>query len=508
MFVIYGASQLNQVGTKGFGFNFVDNARAVIRDFDHDGHQDFLVTGYEALGDYGPIGMIARLYHNDYPGTRPPPSPVNTYMRGVETIIPPIGFFSAGAFLSDFIGDFSISAGDLDGDGFADVYVYGSVDAGSTLLMRWGIYRNDGEVGFTLVDSGSITNASSNEYGGAASVWADFNGDGRDDLLTADGDLFNARVFIRLNDGQGHLVQTNWALPQLSMPSVAAGDIFNHGRNDIVISGIIPNQGVNFTQVLVLRNDGGGVFTPIDFGLYPVSSKQGQGIALADYDKDGRLDVAIIGNILSPTSIIDGLAVDTATSIYRNELDIPTNHPPTAPGGLATVVGPGTVTFSWGTATDDITPTNMLTYNLRVGTNTLGTSTVSPLANVTNGWRKIAAPGNAGHCFKTLYRFPPGTYYWSVQAVDGIFAGGAWATEQTFTITDPERPVLDIARATTNQHALKWSTRLNDFTLQQKPSLTASNWTAVTNTPLVTNGKQTVNVTNAPAAGFFRLSKP
>ena len=70
--------------------------------------------------------------------------------------------------------------------------------------------------------------------------------------------------------------------------------------------------------------------------------------------------------------------------------------------------------------------TNTATVN---GTTPGGTDTVSPLANVTSGWRKVAAPGNVGHCFSTFYRFPPGTYYWSMQAVDGGFKGGAWAAE-------------------------------------------------------------------------------
>ncbi len=142
------------------------------------------------------------------------------------------------------------------------------------------------------------------------------------------------------------------------------------------------------------------------------------------------------------TGLIEFMSCSTchffdATSVYRNKLDIPANQPAAAPGSLSAVVGPGRVTFGWGAATDDITPANLLTYNLRVGTTPGGTDTVSPLANPTTGWRKIAAPGNVGHCFSTFYRFPPGTYYWSMQAVDGAFAGGAWAAEQTFVIPEP-----------------------------------------------------------------------
>ena len=95
-----------------------------------------------------------------------------------------------------------------------------------------------------------------------------------------------------------------------------------------------------------------------------------------------------------------------------------------------------------------------------------------------------------------------------MQAVDGAFAGGAWATEQTFTITEPERPVLNI-RGTNNQSALHWPARFTtNYTLQQSPAVAPANWTTVTNAPNYDDGKIKVIVTNQPAARFYRLSKP
>jgi len=39
----------------------------------------------------------------------------------------------------------------------------------------------------------------------------------------------------------------------------------------------------------------------------------------------------------------------------------------------------------------------------------------------------------------------PGTYYWSVQAVDNNYAGGAWAAENTFTISGTPSAIIDIS---------------------------------------------------------------
>ncbi len=485
------------------GLSFpLGQARSVIRDFDHDGKQDVFMTG--AVEDANPYSTaFSWMFHNVFSGT----ATAYDLVAG-NTSIPKMGQPSDP---QRTYGNYFVSSGYLNADGFSDLYAfgqnynYGAVHGSAGVPGGYGLYRNNHEMDFDTVFSGPTpyNNNSNPEYfGGAASVWADFNGDGHDDLLICESGYYNSTNRILLNDGAGHLIDSGIVLPALGQASVAAGDIFNHGRNDIVITGRdlgATGYGVGY-HAFVLRNNGDGTFTPFDYGFDQRISKTGQGVALADYDNDGRLDIAIIGGSDGSSDFLSFL------SVYRNELAVPTNHPPTAPGGLSTVVGPGTVTFTWGSATDDITPANLLTYNLRVGTNSLGTQTISPLADVTTGWRKIPAPGNCGHCFSTVYHFPPGTYYWSVQAIDGIFAGGAWATEGTFTITQPERPLAYIAHVA-SQNTVAWPARFPDYTLQRNSTLTTTNWTTVTNSPLFTNGKLTVNVTNAPPSGFFRLMK-
>jgi hypothetical protein len=507
-FVYFGAkfrnprSAMTFGNPDGTGVDEMFSAHGLVRDFDHDGKQDVLLSGEQYFRATNTGELFTRLYRNTLSGPKIlGVQPLTTMQPGTVTI-PPMGFHSGGFYSAN---PFSLSAGDLDGDGFADVYAYSAYSNPGYPAPKWGIYRNNHELDFTPTQTGDpVPNFYGlSAYGVSSPVWADFNGDGHDDLLLAengsDGGTFTYRTRLLLNDGAGNLVESGIVLPQWRGCSAAAGDVFNHGRNDIVLSG---NGQDNINRTVVLRNEGDGTFTQMDFGFYGVISGTGVGTVLADYDKDGRLDFAVIGGL--------GLPADhnpDSTSLYRNKLAIATNQPPAAPVALSAAIAPGTVTFAWGNATDDITPANLLTYNLRVGTTPGGTDKVSPLANVTTGWRKISAPGNVGHCSGTLYRFPPGTYYWSAQAVDGAFAGGAWAAEQTFTITDPEVPVLLIESAPPSNVRLHWPIRFPEWTLETSTTLQPGTWAPLTGAEYYLGGYDLVHPQTAPKE-FYRLRKP
>ncbi len=53
----------------------------------------------------------------------------------------------------------------------------------------------------------------------------------------------------------------------------------------------------------------------------------------------------------------------------------------------------------------------------------------------TTGYRLIPPMGNVQQNLSwTLKGLHAGTYYWSAQAVDTAFAGGAWAPEQSVVV--------------------------------------------------------------------------
>lgn len=401
--------------------------RGVAADFDQDGFDDLLILnqnggfGLAGVSSYFTYTPSAFLLHNV------PNAGQSTAQIGVN--ITPRLFASVATTLPtpsvNSGNGQTIAVGDVNNDGYPDLFIALGQPDGAYIAR---IYLNQQGKGFIpgpdIVLPGSTTGLVF-----PSAVLADFNGDGNLDLLLAGwGDSTAPTTVIYYGDGTGHFTNSNIALPQRSYASVAVGDLFNHGRNDIVIGGKDNNT-------LVLRNDGGS-FTAFDWGVFPAVSMSGRNIALADVDNDGKLDIAAGDQEDNGApQYWNGYPL----AVYRNAMNIPTNAPPFAPTNLVSQVGSGTVTLQWGNASDDLTSANLLTYNLRIGTNTLGTDTVSPLANLTTGWRKVVAPGNRGHTFQCTYHLSPGTYYWSVQAVDGAFAGGAWAAEGTFTV--PAVPV-------------------------------------------------------------------
>ena len=171
------------------------------------------------------------------------------------------------------------------------------------------------------------------------------------------------------------------------------------------------------------RNTGGGfsnVTASVASGL--PGSQSGGSAAWGDYDNDGRLDFLLTGR----------------GQLWRNDLPIASNAPPAAPTGLSSTLSGATVSLSWNTSADDLTPSTGLNYNLRIGTTPGASDVLAPMA-LTDGLRLLPALGNAQAGTNAfVFNVAPGRdYYWSVQAVDTSFAGSPFAAEQQFTVAAP-----------------------------------------------------------------------
>jgi serine/threonine protein kinase len=212
-----------------------------------------------------------------------------------------VGGLSASSFASPVtLGagshPYRVIIADMDGDGRPDLVV-GNLGDGTV----W-VYRNIGTNGTLAGASFALpvilsAGPSGSLYGLAV---ADLDGDGRLDIVTANG-IFNTLSIFRNQSQPGVLTTNSFAarvdLPVVGEPSaVAIGDLDGDGRPELVVADF------SLTTVSVLQNQSSpGLLTsasfaaPVDFGVGPSPIC----VALADVDGDGRLDV-VTANELKP----------------------------------------------------------------------------------------------------------------------------------------------------------------------------------------------------------------
>ncbi len=368
----------------------------------------------------------------------------------------------------------SLTWADFDNDGDLDLLVPSVWDQ-STFTVRTALMRNDGPDGsgawlFSEVASGLDPTVH------AQSAWADDDGDGDLDLLLVNVDPNTESGFVRRYDNAAGAFTGQDLLPiKVEYGLADWADYDADGDQDVLVAGNIQEQDGSFATVLrVYRHDGAG-FTAID--LVDLGSTPWLDIhaaTWADYDSDGDIDVLVTGSYVGQGEIVgrseiwgnqggtfaslgvslpapvssvgrggafgwfdldgdgdldylvagayfvpggNGL-VEAQAHLYRNQ-PAATNAPPAAPSGLSVTQGAGGLVFSWLPVSDDHTPASAITYDLEV----------RPVSTPAQAAERLPQPGTiSGAVSWTLDSLPPGTYRWSVCAVDSAYAGSARST--------------------------------------------------------------------------------
>ena len=270
-------------------------------DYDADGRLDLYVTNTVQF-DYrdpdpmdchyrgitvqcGPLGMVGDsdiLYRNNGDGTFRDVSE----KAGVSEVTPSYGL---GAIWSDY-----------DNDGDLDLYV--ANDQMANFLFR---NRGDG----TFEETGLFAGAAFSDDGTAqGSMGVDFGDYDRDGLLdiyiTHFSDDYNT-LFRNLGQGRFRDMTRGAGLTFSSWPMVGWGtgfvDLDHDGWEDIFAANghVFPQVdgykiGTSFHQrSQVFRNLGQGKFQEVSAGLDKLKSWSSRGVAFADYDNDGDIDVAV-----------------------------------------------------------------------------------------------------------------------------------------------------------------------------------------------------------------------
>ncbi|WP_346318060.1 FG-GAP-like repeat-containing protein [Chitinophaga sp. YIM B06452] len=190
------------------------------------------------------------------------------------------------------VGGFTAWA-DYDNDGDLDVCMAGLESMAARSHVR--IFRNDGGGSFTDigVDFGAAANISTMTI-----IWLDYDNDGWQDLLLIPG----GKVLLYHNNNGVFTEAANTGLPAVLVNSAgAAGDYDNDGYPDLALSGFDNTARVS----VIYHNNRQGGFEATGIPLLGVA---GGDLAWADYDKDGLLDLMLIGFT----------ETESANRLYRN----------------------------------------------------------------------------------------------------------------------------------------------------------------------------------------------
>ncbi|WP_455587754.1 FG-GAP-like repeat-containing protein [Bacteroides sp.] len=348
-------------------------------DYNHDGWMDLIMTGVTSDG-----------------------SSVTVLFRNNQGVFERQNNVADGNEFRGVSGG-SIHIGDVNNDGYPDIFVQGwNGDYYADL------YMNNKNGTFTRSEELSRLFTASQ---GAETVFTDINGDGYDDIVEINENAANLFINNKDNTFTKYDDPTN-GLHKSGAVSITAGDVNNDGRTDLLVSGynIITK---------IYYNNGDNTFTGVDVPAEAVA--RSGNVNLVDINGDRTLDFSNFGygNNWVNTYMLNDLS--------RNA--IPANLAPRTPAGLTAEYTEGKFTLSWEASADAITPQNAIRYNVYAKDENNGIVYFHSPADLATG--KLKTGGAITSLINQTsfeWNLPDGKYTFGVQAIDQADAASEFLT--------------------------------------------------------------------------------
>ena len=200
-----------------------------------------------------------------------------------------VGAFSGWAATANV----KLVSGDFNNDGFTDVALTGGSGWASVPVAF-----SNGNGTFRVTNFGIANFGAWASTPGVKVISGDFNGDGRTDLALTGG-LGWASVPVALSNGNGTFNVTNFGIANFATwattpgVTVVGGDFNGDGRTDLALTG-----GLGWASVPVAFSNGNGSFNVTNFGIANFAtwaSTASVQVLSGDFNADGRTDLALIG---------------------------------------------------------------------------------------------------------------------------------------------------------------------------------------------------------------------
>lgn len=193
---------------------------------------------------------------------------------------------------------------DLDGDLDLGLAHWEHILFGCTAPCDGHLWRNDGPSGFTEADGESDLTGFENDYTFTPN-FADIDGDGWPDLLIA-ADWLSSRVFLNRGDGTFADVTDDEVITDENGMGAAVGDYDNDGDLDWFVTSIYSQPPVadgTKSGNRLYRNAGDGTFEEVSEAAGVRIGYWGWGACFGDFDNDGHLDIFHVNGFrTNPTS--------------------------------------------------------------------------------------------------------------------------------------------------------------------------------------------------------------